>query len=531
MRKIQVLQVALLLLASLMRVVVQAQPEDALLKELANANQQTIEALVLYPEDTRMAILEVTKYPSLLIQMAEMKEKTSLAFQTLIEDFEKEDQAVFYELNRYPNLVDQLVRKEHSTVELQTFLELLPLHDQTRALTLLQTNGSTLIKIHQLSRTAQIAFSKQLIEYPARTQLAFSLLIQHPEVLELLNQDLRFTILVGDLYKRDSFRILHSMDSLHAIVARVHAEDLTDWKSTIENNQQAATELQMASDEYSLEVCSHEFNTIADSWPGNDPIWNGQLLISPYLYWFGSPWWEPYPRWYPYPYWWSWGGYYIRGSWVIIFLPSYHFMHWYFDRANHHLHYSHLSEQFVRHYQHHRQSGTTITMEVKNWKERHREILSDEYLKGDEGLRKRLITYADFEMKRSQYNLKNASRALDQVQFLEKDSQKYPTLKQARVESLREMESLKRKESTKRKEWAPSKDPFSTNTIPGKTTKPNRKSTSSPQTVQPTLPSHPSKTNEARDYHFQKWEESKPAHPTLKQPPSSKTTIPKKRGG
>jgi hypothetical protein len=525
MIKIRSLTLAVFVLATVSQVELIAQPEEALLKELAIANQQTIEALVLYPEKTRMAILEATKYPSLLIQLEEMKERTSQAFQTLIEDFPKEDQILFYELNRYPGLLDQLIRKEQVPGEHRKALEILPSNAQSRAFELVQSNPSTIEKIYQLTRTAQIAYSKQLMDYPIRTQEAFSQLIQQPEVVELLNQDLRFTILVGDTYRKDSLGILRSMDSLHAVVARAHAEELNDWKATLENNPEAATELQQASELYAQEMYPQAGLPLADTWYGNDPYWTGQVPLSPYFYWFGYPWWEPYPRWYPYPWWWNWGGYFYGSRWVIIYLPSYHFMHWYFEHPHHHHHYSHLSEQFVRHYHHHRRSGTTISMEVKNWQVRHRSVLSETFLKADNGLRERLITYADFEQKRTDYNLRNPTKPRDEALFLEKNSRKYPSLKKANQESKQEIQIEKTREINQRKDWAPPKEP--SYPLPVKREVPTR----NPVQVPPPTKTPPNKPNEARDYHFQKWEERKPTAPVIKQAPPTKNTVPKKRGG
>ena len=83
---------------------INAQTDVALLGDLAEENKASVEALVLYPSETRLAILEATKHPEVLIKMQDMREKTSAAFRTLIEDFPRSTQAVFYDLNRYPGL-------------------------------------------------------------------------------------------------------------------------------------------------------------------------------------------------------------------------------------------------------------------------------------------------------------------------------------------------------------------------------------------------------------------------------------------
>lgn len=168
-------------------------------------------------------------------------------------------------------------------------------------------------------------------------------------------------------------------------------------------------------------------------------------------------------------------------------------------------------------------------MEVKNWQVQHRSVLSETFLKADNGLRERLITYADFEQKRTDYNLRNPTKPMDEALFLEKNSRKYPTLKKANQEAQQEMQLEKTKEIDQRKEWAPPKEP--SKPLPTKQELPARKPTTNPVKPPPPTKSIPNKPNEARDYHFQKWEERKPTAPVIKQAPSTKTTVPKKRGG
>jgi hypothetical protein len=530
MRKKIVFNVSLLLLFSASRLVVQAQPEDALLKELANANQQTIEALVLYPEDTRMAILEVTKYPSILIQVQEIKERTSLAFKALLEDFPTEEQSIFYELNRYPDLLEQLVQSRGQASAQKKAVAVMPEALQDRVLELIRAEPATLEKIFQLSQTAQIAFSKLLMEYPPVTQMAFEQLIRLPEVLELLSQDLRFTILVGDTYRKDSARIVTAMDSIHLVVAREQALELKDWQTTLEEHPTAAEELRLAGEAYANQNKDLESSPLLLDGYYNDDWLLNPIAISPYYYWFGYPWWEPIPRWYPYPWWWHWGGYYYNGAWMIIYLPSYHFMHWYFRHPHHHRHYNHLSEQFVRHYNKHRRSGTTITMEVKDWQQQNRTVLSESFLASDEGLKARLASYSDFEQKRSEYNQRHPSNQMDALRFIEKNGTKYPALKRSSQDAQNELRKQEEEETKKRIDWAPVKEPITPKEKPEKQARPSRIIQPAPKApIQPKV--IPRKPTEAKDYHFQKWEQQKVIPPTRKVPTPSRTETTKKRGG
>lgn len=102
------------------------QTDIALLKDLAEENKKSVEALILYPPETRLAILEATKYPEVFIKMQDMREKTSAAFRTLIEDFPRSTQEVFYDPSRCRGLTATLVQQKNNPDALRKALEVLP---------------------------------------------------------------------------------------------------------------------------------------------------------------------------------------------------------------------------------------------------------------------------------------------------------------------------------------------------------------------------------------------------------------------
>ena len=102
-----------------------AQTDVALLGDLAAENKASVEALVLYPSETRLAILETTKHPEILIKMQNMREKTSAAFRTLIEDFPRSTQEVFYDVNRYPGLTESLVAHQNDQANQRKALQVM----------------------------------------------------------------------------------------------------------------------------------------------------------------------------------------------------------------------------------------------------------------------------------------------------------------------------------------------------------------------------------------------------------------------
>jgi len=521
-----------------------AQTDVALLRDLAEENKKSVEALVLYPSDTRLAILEATKHPEVLIKMQDMRTKTSAAFRTLIEDFPRSTQEVFYDLSRYPGMTAALVQQKNNPTALRTALEALPEDKREEAYGVVTRQMPTFVQINDLNQTTRRAFERLVTGYSAPAQQAFEHLLGLPEVIDLLNEDLRFTILVGETYQDNPAWVIHKMDSLNLAVARTHAEELENWKTTLENDPAAKAELQAAAKDYAAE---NGYNT--DDYSGDDLYYDGDYYArdndirvwhhyTPYPYWYGYPYWEPYPRWRPYPWWWDWGGYYQPHGVVIVYLPSYHFMHWYFDHPHHHYHYNHLSTHFVNHYYGHRNSGTTISMGVRDWQQRNRSVISNEFLADKTRLPERLKEYGRFETGRQEFNAKNPKKTVTQEEYLEKNVRKYPDLQRSReaakTEAKREVEATREKRS----DWAPSKAPAKPEPAPApKTQRPPRIEPApapKPPSREPAKTDKPAKQprtmpEEAKDYHRQKWEESRPAQRQPQQTrPSNPTPAPKR---
>ena len=505
-----------------------AQTDSALLRDLAEENKKSVEALVLYPSDTRLAILEATKYPEALIKMQDMREKTSAAFRTLIEDFPRTTQAVFYDLSRYPGLVESLVSQKNDPAALRKTLEVLPEDQRDEAFGVATRQMPTMLKISDLNQTTRRAFERLIAGYSAPAPQAFEHLLGLPEVIDLLNEDLRFTILVGETYRDNPAWVTHKMDSLNLTVARAHAEELENWKTTLDGDPAAKAELQSAATEYATEN-----GYDSEDYDGDDLYSDGNYAdrddyitvrhyYEPYPYWYGYPYWEPYPRWHPYPWWWDWG-FRPRGM-VIVYLPSYHFTHWYFGNPHHHDHYNHLSTHFVNHYNGHRRSGTSISMGVREWREQNRAVISDEFLADKNRLPERMKEYGRFEQGRQEFNTKNPRTPATQEVFLEKNAQKYPEIQRSRTAAKVEIQREDEVKREKRADWAPTKAPARAEPVPAP--KPERPARQTPTPTQkqpnrtippttrepartPAAPAPRTRPDEAKDYNRQKWEEQK----------------------
>ncbi|MBL7797411.1 MAG: hypothetical protein JNJ90_13025 [Saprospiraceae bacterium] len=539
-----------------------AQTDKALLRDLAKENRKSIEALALYPEDARVAILEASKYPEVLIKMQGIREKTAAAFRTLIEDYPRNTQDVFYDLTRFPGLVPDLVARQNNRQSIQQALEVLPENKRADALAIAERNPGTLAKINDLNQTAQRAYDNLIAMYPAPAQAAFRTLLGLPEVVDILNEDLRFTIMVGDVYREDPAWVIRKMDSLHLAVARAHADEQAEWKQTLANDPQAQQELQSAAQEYAREY--GYVDEIYDIMPNDDlyaepapttQVVNHYYYDYAYPYWFGYPWWAPQPCWRPYPYWWYWGFYPYGRVIVVVHMPSYHFMHWFFHHPYHHYRHNRLSTHFVGHYNRHRNSGTTITAGVNEWRNENRGLVSDDWLRDQSRLPERLREYGRFEQERQTFNDKNPGKALTREQFLDKNTKRFPELTQSRATAKTEIQRERVDETQRRSDWAPQKEPVKPDVAPSaripRTEAPDRPKTQpvTPPRTQPTDKTQPPvrqqpqtrqpvqkpPIDDAKDYHRDKWQEPKQKPQTQpaprKETPKQVAPARKERGG
>ena len=519
-----------LLIVVFVRATAWSQNDKALLRELAEDNKKSVEALALYPPETRLAILEAAQYPEVLVKMNSARLKTSAAFHSLIEDYPRSEQEAFFNITRYPDLLQQLSDNRESPDQ-QRLLEILPEKERAGATDLVRNDMRTLLKINEIYRTAQDAFETMIAAYPAPAKAAFRQLVALPEVLDLLNEDLRFTVLVGDVYRADPAWVIHKTDSLNLAVAREHAGELDEWKSEIENDPQAQQELEAASREY-----AGEFGYMAeddyDDLYSTGPVTTQYAMVDySYPWWFGYPWWYPAPCWRPYPWWYDWG-FYHRQHFVVVYMPSWHFMHWYFDHPQHHQHYNHLSAHFVQHYYGHRHSGTSISTGVGDWHERNRTLISDDWMKDRARLPERMKEYGRFEQNLQDYNGRNPKTPVTPDVFLEKNGNKYPDLKRSRTEATGEIKRERDTEVDKPSPWAPRKEPTPAKpkTEPGRQDKAEpiqKPRTEQAPRIKPPVPetkkqpiptrTEPSRTEPAKnpqvekpnDYHRQKWEETR----------------------
>lgn len=481
----------------------QAQNEKALLAQVAEENQQAVDALVLYPAETRHDILEAALFPEALIKLEGMQSQTSASFRELVKGYPKETQDLFWDLARYPGLIRRLaVEAGPSRSNLETVVKDYPEAIREKALQAGLDYPILLRKINDLQSAAEAAFETTIREYPPQTQTALRHLIALPEVLTLLTDNIRLTILTGSLYRKEPDWLMRQADSLHRVVAQRNAAEVEDWKKSLEEDPTAKSEFAAAAKTYEAE---NGDRGEADN--GDDLYYDGNRAPSVtvvehhsyhYPYWFGYPYWYDYPRWRPYPWWWDWGFYYGPNRVIVVVgLPSYHFTHWYFYHPWHHDRWHHLSGHFTRHYHHHRESGGSISTGVVVWQRRHGTIITENWLKDDGNLPTRFREFGKFEAGRTKFNRENPNNPLDEKTYLTRNAGRYPAM--ARVKPADDiLEQPVPRPRTK----APVPEPD----VRGQVPQPAREPRAKREPVEPTVQPAPGR-------------EKKPTEPTVKPAP------------
>ncbi|PHN08216.1 hypothetical protein [Flavilitoribacter nigricans] len=413
-----------------------AQPDPPLFDGWEANDKAAIEALVMYPQDTRSDILEAAKYPELLIKIESLQNKTSRQFRQLIASLDQDQQNTLYDLARYPGLVSRLaLAEEIGARNIEDILVDYPEVIHARARQAFRRYGGLLLEMDEMHLAADHQFNVLIATYPSDTREAYLDLVDLPEVLSLLTENIRMTILVGDLYRKDPEQLNRQMDSLNLVVAEANTRELETWQKSVGEDPEVMAELRTASEEFAEEYGYDDVyyaydDMYAEEEPDRDKYVIEQYFYYNYPYWFGFPNWYYYPRWRPYPIWYESGFYVVLdGTFIINRLPSFYFTFWYFNRPYHHYYYPHLSRQFVRHTYYGPRPGTSsIAVNVRSWQQNNREVITEAWLQDDRNSIERFREYGKFELDRAQYNRKKLEKELSPTEYLDRHRNKYPEL-------------------------------------------------------------------------------------------------------
>ena len=488
-----------------------AQHEKELLTEIFEEDRAAIDALVLYPKETRLVILETASSPQALIKLERIQQKTSAQFKDLLEKEAKATQQIIWDLTRYPNLVNRLIFEgDKKKKKIEQVLQNYPSIIHERAMDAGRNHYDLLVQIDELNQSSKKAFGLVLKDFPVNTQKALRTLVELPEVLTLLTDNIQLTILVGDLYQKDPEWLIQQSDSLSVEVNRLNEEEVQQWQEGLENDSDALANLKAASEEFAKENghddLYYESENEDDLYYYTEPEEDFERVSRVehhyyhYPYWYGYPSWYVTPRWRPYPSWWDWG-FYFQPNRVAVFvrLPSFYFTNWYFHHPHHHYYYPYLTNHFVRHtHRAPRTHNSPVRISVNNWRDQNRTVITNEWLTNKKNRVNRIREFGRFESSRQDFNRKNPDRKVNQKTYLRDNSLRYPRI------------------ITKKTDRKISKSTRKTPRIK----QPSKKIEGNRRTERRTIirKATPSKTNKktsikridrARDYHQRTWDRSK----------------------
>ena len=496
-----------------------ATPPTPSSKHIMKEDSAAINALAMYPSNIRLDIFEACQYPAAIVNIASLQKTTSTNFAKLIGDYSKDEQEDFWDLSRYPDLITYLVRGgKKSREELNNYLNTYPENIRQTAVHNEREHFQILKRMDDIQMETNMQFEQILADYSRGTQDALRVLIQYPEIINLLNDHLNMTVRVGDHYRRDPQGVIAWVADINLAEERQNAEDAVQWKKTIEENPDAAADMKSASNEYAQEngYSEDEIHTS----PTPDYVTN--YNCTPYSYWFGYPTWYPYSYWYPYPFWFDCGFYYDAfGNMVVFGAPSFYFTNWFFYHPEHCHHHPHLGDVYVNHYYGHRRTLTGNGRVVSGWVRDNRKYLPADFRTNKTNRVEviRQVGQMNEEARKQQGGKPLSAEARDQ--YFQKNNNKYPSLnskEQPKTDGAARPEN--KQEILPKPESQPHiKIDRSTPIVP---TRPQAPPTPvvRPNTEQ-TQPRNNNKFNnihDAQEYHKNNWEQAQPSPRQQSQP-------------
>ncbi|MGD0583947.1 MAG: hypothetical protein ABR974_13500 [Bacteroidales bacterium] len=399
----------------------------SLLKQVVQENQETVDAIAMYPTETRKTIFEAAEYPEVIAKLHTMQKNSQDAFEKLISFLSKEEQEKIWNLTRYDGLISDLVSSPNMAEnDIDKILVNYPEEIHKTALEEWKNNYDQLVQIDKMNKSYNSDFESLMSNYTPAVLNVFNEMIKMPEVLNMLFDHMQYTVVVGDYYKKNPERVLHKTDSLNLVLTQKNTQETDDWEQSMNDNPQAKEEFTQAAQEYAQENGYQPQDYNASMTPDVT-----SYSSNPYNWWFGYPSWYPYNYWNPYPYWYDWGFYYGPNKQVVFFgLPSSYFMEWYFYYPEHSSRYAELSNYYYNYYNKHRESMNynSISHSVNDWRNRNKDIITDDWDKDNIDRTQRFKEYGKMEAERKIYNAKNPLRQVEQPEYLQTKQNKYPLL-------------------------------------------------------------------------------------------------------
>jgi hypothetical protein len=393
-------------------------------------DREVLEALALYPAETRTAILTAGEHPEVLVRLERLQGESQRAFEAALEGLERDDQEAIWNLTREPDLIRRLA--EAPRTDAATLERIAADYSSDLRADILDQgarNQNVLRDVYGGRLDAETAFDDLLSPYPRAVQDAYTHLVGLPELLDILGEHLNLTVLVADLHRQDPAGVDAFLDQVAAEAAEKQAAALDDWQAQLESDPAMREELEAAAADYADE---QGWDASEYSVAPPEPQTRVQVVYNPYPYWYGYPWWYSTPRWYPYPWWYDWGFYYGPRSSVVVFgMPTWHFWTWYYRYPNRYYRYPALTAGCVGFYYAHPRSGVALVGPTRDYVRRAERLVGEDALK-DRGRREQAIRDLG-RLEEDVIRRGERDASPDRAELVRRNPERYPSLDPDRV--------------------------------------------------------------------------------------------------
>ena len=166
-------------------------------RQVMLASQEAVDAIAMYPTDTRKIIFEASEYPEVITKLNVMRLKSQTSFDSLVSILKKDEQEKIWNLTRYDNLISDLAASPiKSESDIDAILVNYPEEIHKTAIEENKKNYKLLVQIDQINKSYDSDFELLLNNYPPEAIEAFREIIKMPEVLSILNVHMQYTVIV-----------------------------------------------------------------------------------------------------------------------------------------------------------------------------------------------------------------------------------------------------------------------------------------------------------------------------------------------
>lgn len=293
-----------------------------------------LQSIAPYSSDVRQSILMASQNQNVLDRAQQIRTRSQKSFQDLIKGFGQKEQGYFYEVTRYPNVLNtfatntNLRRNDVDDLVANTSSIL-----KDNAWSLYRSNRDVIVQIYQLNQNADQEYQQMIQSLDPSTQSAFRQLANYPDVMTLMSDNRDLTARLGERYTNDSEGLNKELSELHDSMVAQRQYDVAEYKKKLNDNPDAAKELDQAAEEYAQSnnyvLPNRDQDVyITNSYYNNNP--SRAYYSNPYSYWCGYPYWYTTPLWYPSSYWYDFRFSFGIGSVGLYGYASYGFADWFY---------------------------------------------------------------------------------------------------------------------------------------------------------------------------------------------------------